>query len=705
MFDGVPADQFHQFLAAAASSRTSLPIPLSFSPLHHHHHHQHLQQHHGVSVPVPVPIQIPIPPSSVSAPPPPPAPVITTPAPTPGPTAGFLGCFDLYPSHQILEVVQQPPQHHHHSGLHPGQLHHRPSPSPPADSGNNGNREERNTESLEGEEEDRRRRSIPPPPAAAAADADEIPWSNDEVLTLLRIRSGMENWFPEFTWEHVSRKLEEHGYQRRAEKCKEKFEEESRHFNSMSYNKNYRFFSDLDELYNEDDDQDQQSNHPQPQVSNGKDQDLEREKDHHHHQQQHEEEDAQEEDKMDLSHQQLEADQETENAVTSSDPSRQEGNHPANSLVKETTQSSTGNNKKRKRRYKLEMFKGFCETVVKRIVAQQEDLHNKLIDDMLKRDEECIAREEAWKCQETERFNKEIQVRAQEQVIAGDRQAKIIDLLKKFTTISTGTAHHEQDQNLMRKIEDFFKVRNNASSSSTSVTTSSSEIFPQIHHHNPTTTTTTTTNLLPIATSSSETTPSPKNPQATSSTSVLALTSKSPNENSLTLVPLNKNFSSTTRKSSQKSTEKGQKDTGKRWPRDEVQALINLKCSQTNNSNIGTTTADHDREPKGPLWERISQGMLELGYRRSAKRCKEKWENINKYFRKTKDSNKKRSVESRTCPYFHQLSTLYSQQQQQPGTTATSTLGNNNVVAPSSSDDHVLDKENCPNSPHKKLSN
>lgn len=31
------------------------------------------------------------------------------------------------------------------------------------------------------------------------------PWSNDEVLALLRIRSSMENWFPEFTWEHVSR--------------------------------------------------------------------------------------------------------------------------------------------------------------------------------------------------------------------------------------------------------------------------------------------------------------------------------------------------------------------------------------------------------------------------------------------------------------------------------------------------------------------
>jgi len=31
------------------------------------------------------------------------------------------------------------------------------------------------------------------------------PWTNDEVLALLRIRSSMESWFPELTWEHVSR--------------------------------------------------------------------------------------------------------------------------------------------------------------------------------------------------------------------------------------------------------------------------------------------------------------------------------------------------------------------------------------------------------------------------------------------------------------------------------------------------------------------
>lgn len=31
------------------------------------------------------------------------------------------------------------------------------------------------------------------------------PWCSDEVLALLRFRSTVENWFPEFTWELTSR--------------------------------------------------------------------------------------------------------------------------------------------------------------------------------------------------------------------------------------------------------------------------------------------------------------------------------------------------------------------------------------------------------------------------------------------------------------------------------------------------------------------
>ncbi|KAJ8771705.1 hypothetical protein K2173_026882 [Erythroxylum novogranatense] len=88
-----------------------------------------------------------------------------------------------------------------------------------------------------------------------------------------------------------------------------------------------------------------------------------------------------------------------------------------------------------------------------------------------------------------------------------------------------------------------------------------------------------------------------------------------------------------------------------RWPRAEVQALIRLR------TNLETKYQENG--PKGPLWEEVSAGMQRLGYNRSSKKCKEKWENINKYFKKVKESNKKRPDDSKTCPYFHQLDALY----------------------------------------------
>ncbi|CAM6096048.1 unnamed protein product [Calypogeia fissa] len=89
----------------------------------------------------------------------------------------------------------------------------------------------------------------------------------------------------------------------------------------------------------------------------------------------------------------------------------------------------------------------------------------------------------------------------------------------------------------------------------------------------------------------------------------------------------------------------------KRWPKPEVQALIRLRSQME--------PRFQEAGPKGPLWEEISTSMACLGYSRNAKRCKEKWENINKYFRKTKETNKKRPDNAKTCPYFHQLDMLY----------------------------------------------
>ena len=93
-------------------------------------------------------------------------------------------------------------------------------------------------------------------------------------------------------------------------------------------------------------------------------------------------------------------------------------------------------------------------------------------------------------------------------------------------------------------------------------------------------------------------------------------------------------------------------DSHSRWPKDEVEALIKVR----------STIEIKFQEPsvKGPLWEEVSSLMSSMGYQRSAKRCKEKWENINKYFRKAKESPERRSQRSKTCSYFNQLDQLYS---------------------------------------------
>ncbi|KAH7281979.1 hypothetical protein KP509_35G006300 [Ceratopteris richardii] len=89
----------------------------------------------------------------------------------------------------------------------------------------------------------------------------------------------------------------------------------------------------------------------------------------------------------------------------------------------------------------------------------------------------------------------------------------------------------------------------------------------------------------------------------------------------------------------------------KRWPKPEVLTLIKLRTSLDKRF--------HEPGSKGTLWEEISAAMSAERYHRTAKQCKEKWENINKYYRKAKESTRKRPEDAKTCPYFHHLDALY----------------------------------------------
>ncbi|KAE8637484.1 trihelix transcription factor GTL2 [Cucumis sativus] len=476
-------------------------------------------------------------------------------------------------------------------------------------------------------------------------------WSNDELLALLRIRSNIENCFPESTWEHVSRKLGEVGFRRTADKCKEKFEEESRYFNHINYNKNCRFLTH--ELnYNHHPNQDQDQDHLLLiHEGNGKPDDggptlvvVPEEG---------------EEENQDKDGELHDDDEEEDLRNDEMRPGRNEEER------NESSRSSSCQKSKKKRKMmrqkEFELLKGYCEEIVKKMMIQQEEIHSKLLQDMLKKEEEKVAKEEYWKKEQMERLHKELEVMAHEQAIAGDRQATIIEILNQITNSTTliSSSHESKKdlQNLLQSLNNYNNNNNipNSTPSSSSLiqcqTSSSPNKKPPHENSN-----SFTSQNDPI-----------KNPKNNPCLSTQILAPQDPNSF----------INNHPNPKSKEKLDHESEDLGKRWPRDEVLALVNVRCKMYNNT---TTTNNQDESQSGgaslkaPLWERISQGMLQLGYKRSAKRCKEKWENINKYFRKTKDVNKKRSLDSRTCPYFHQLSTLYNQGG-----------GNNNPL------------ENCPN--------
>lgn len=91
--------------------------------------------------------------------------------------------------------------------------------------------------------------------------------------------------------------------------------------------------------------------------------------------------------------------------------------------------------------------------------------------------------------------------------------------------------------------------------------------------------------------------------------------------------------------------------SSRRWPQAEVQSLISLRTSLEHKFRATGS--------KGSIWEEISVEMQKMGYNRSAKKCKEKWENMNKYFKRTIGTGKASIANGKTCPYFQELDVLY----------------------------------------------
>ncbi|KAL8130542.1 hypothetical protein V2J09_019697 [Rumex salicifolius] len=264
-----------------------------------------------------------------------------------------------------------------------------------------------------------------------------------------------------------------------------------------------------------------------------------------------------------------------------------------------STSSDEGVARTRRRR----KWKGLVQRLTKSVMEKQEELHRKFVEAMERRENDRRVREEAWKTQEIARLKREYDILVQERSMAAARDAALTSFLQKLSD-------HQQIP-LPPAIIQYF---NQSQPPRPPLTPTGPAPLPVTQTQTP-------TNQIES--------PAYIAPQA-----------------------YNVGHRHTAAGSSSASS-------SSRWPKSEVEALINLRTGMEQKYQEGG--------PKGPLWEEISAAMRRIGYDRSSKRCKEKWENINKYFKKVKESDKKRRRDdSKTCPYYHQLEAIYSAKGHQP---------------------------------------
>ncbi|KAG4163816.1 hypothetical protein ERO13_D01G197800v2 [Gossypium hirsutum] len=90
-----------------------------------------------------------------------------------------------------------------------------------------------------------------------------------------------------------------------------------------------------------------------------------------------------------------------------------------------------------------------------------------------------------------------------------------------------------------------------------------------------------------------------------------------------------------------------------RWPRQETLTLLEIR------SRLDPKFKEANQ--KGPLWDEVSRIMCEdHGYQRSGKKCREKFENLYKYYKKTKEGKAGRQ-DGKHYRFFRQLEALYGE--------------------------------------------
>ncbi|KAK6778725.1 hypothetical protein RDI58_025443 [Solanum bulbocastanum] len=127
-----------------------------------------------------------------------------------------------------------------------------------------------------------------------------------------------------------------------------------------------------------------------------------------------------------------------------------------------------------------------------------------------------------------------------------------------------------------------------------------------------------------------------------------------------------------------------------RWLRQETLTLLEVR------SQLDSKFKEANQ--KGPLWDEVSRIMSEeYGYQRSGKKCREKFENLYKYYKKTKDGKAGRQ-DGKHYRYFRQLEALYGKTS---NTINTNTFHHQNQEphhCPKLSDDNLYDSSDSDDS-------
>jgi hypothetical protein len=270
----------------------------------------------------------------------------------------------------------------------------------------------------------------------------------------------------------------------------------------------------------------------------------------------------------------------------------------------------------------------FFEGLMRQVMERQEEMQQRFIEAIERREQDRMIREEAWRRQELARLAREQDALAQERAMASSRDAAVVSFIQRIT-----------GQTIPTMPPSSFPAPPPTTMNNSLKPTPVALATPPPHQHQPP--------------PSVQLQPAPTKPHTSTQLSQQLHKPQQPSESKDAIV---------VRAPVEDTMGSGGAPSPSRWPKAEVHALIQLRAE--------LEARYQDSVPKGPLWEDISAGMRRMGYNRSAKRCKEKWENINKYFKKVKESNKKRPEDSKTCPYFHQLDALYRNKALSSGTAA-----------------------------------